>query len=121
VGGRIPDAGDILWVDFGQPVGHEQASRRPALVITPASYNDRSSLLLVCPITGRSRPWPFRLPLPPVAGVTGFIVIDQIRAVDPLARRCKFAGTVPRDVLAEVRRRLAALLFADDDVWALSR
>jgi mRNA interferase MazF len=103
------DAGDILWIDFGRPVGHEQGGRRPAIVLTPRDYNLRSSLLVVCPITRRRRNWPFEVALPP-GRLSGVVLVDQIKVVDPAARPVGFGGRLPEDVLGEVKAKLAALL-----------
>jgi mRNA interferase MazF len=104
------DAGDILWVDFGKPVGHEQGGRRPAVVLTRWDYNVRSSVLLVCPITRKSRKWPFEVSLPAAGGLSGFVLVDQIRVVDPVARPVGRGGSLPNDVFGEVKAKLAALL-----------
>jgi mRNA interferase MazF len=104
-----PDAGDLVWIDFGQPVGHEQG-RRPAMVLTSRTYNTRSSILIVCPITRRRRHWPFEVGLPPDAPISGFVLVDQIKAVDTAARPFRLAGRVPDHVVAEIRAKLAALL-----------
>jgi mRNA interferase MazF len=105
-----PDAGDLVWVDFGPPVGHEQAGRRPAVVISPARYNAGSSVLLVCPITRSARPWPFKIPLGTTQGITGFVLADQVQAVDPAARVIKRAGRASEATLSQVRAALVALI-----------
>lgn len=110
VGGRVPDAGDLFWIDYGEPFGHEQAGRRPSLVLTPHAYNERSSVLLVCPITRRARPWPFQIEIPAVGRIAGFALIDQIRVIDPAARACKLAGRVSDETLGRVRAGIASLL-----------
>jgi mRNA interferase MazF len=104
------DAGDILWIDFGAPTGHEQGGRRPAVVLTAWNYNARSSVIVVCPITRRRRNWPFEVALPAAGPLDGVILVDQIKAVDPTARPVGYGGRVPNDILTEVRARLAALL-----------
>jgi mRNA interferase MazF len=104
------DAGDILWVDFGQPVGHEQGGRRPAVVLTSKYYNVRSSLLLVCPITRKSRDWPFEVRLPPGGKLNGVVLVDQIKVIDPAARPISYAGRLPSEALGTVKAKLAALL-----------
>jgi mRNA interferase MazF len=109
IGNTVPSAGDVLWVDFGPPVGHEQAGRRPAVVVTDRSYNEFSSALLVCPVTRSQRSWPFKVAIPPVGAITGFVMVDQLRVVDPATRSCRFAGHVTTDALASVRERLALL------------
>ena len=110
VSGRVPDAGDVLWIDYGTPVGHEQGGRRPSLVLTPASYNEASSVLVVCPLTRVARDWPFQIPIDPVGAIAGYALADQITVVDPAARYSKFAGTVSTRTLQAVREALASLL-----------
>lgn len=104
------DAGDILWIDFGPPVGHEHGGRRPAIVLTPSDYNLRSSVLVVCPITRRRRNWPFEVDLPPDGRLSGVVLVDQIKVVDRRARPVGYAGRVGSDVLGEIKAVLAALL-----------
>jgi mRNA interferase MazF len=110
INGRVPDAGDILWIDYGAPVGHEQGGRRPNLVLTPASYNQRSSVLLACPLTRMTRDWPFQIAIDPVGSISGYVLVDQMKVIDPLARYCRFAGVVTSRSLKAVRTALAELL-----------
>jgi mRNA interferase MazF len=105
-----PDAGDILWIDFGEPVGREQAGRRPALVLTPHEYNVRSSVIVVCPITRTERKWPYHVALPQDDAIQGFILADQIKVIDPVARISKTAGRLPENLLEEVKGKIAVLL-----------
>jgi mRNA interferase MazF len=106
----VLDAGDLVWVEFGPPFGHEQAGRRPALVVSPRSYNEISSLIVVCPITRTASTWGFKIDFPPVGRIEGAVVVDQIRAIDPRARFARRAGEVGADTLAAVRGMLASLL-----------
>ena len=109
--GRRANAGELIRIDFGQPTGHEQAGHRPGLVISSAGYNHISSLMLVCPITSNSRPWPFKVPFSPVGGLRGFILADQLRSIDPTARSLKRSGYhVPEETLAAVRGIIAAVI-----------
>jgi mRNA interferase MazF len=110
VDGNVPDAGDVLWIDFGQPVGREQSGRRPALVLTSQRYNTRSSIFLVCPITRTDRDWPFKVALPALGLLTGFVLVDQIKAIDPARRAFRRGGAVSEQTLNEVRGMLAELL-----------
>ena len=110
VSGRVPDAGDVLWIDYGIPVGREQGGRRPSLVLTSASYNTTSSVLLACPLTRVARSWPFQIPIDPVGSIAGYALIDQINVVDTAARYTKFAGAVTPRTLEAVRASLASLL-----------
>ncbi len=106
----LPDAGDILWIDFGPPFGHEQAGRRPGLVISPRHYNEISSFLLVCPLTRNPAPWPFKIPMPKLGRLEGFVLIDQVRCIDRHLRALRRGERVPDAFLSEIQGRLAALL-----------
>ena len=106
----IHDAGDLVWVEFGPPVGHEQAGRRPALVVSLQRYNAGSTVLLVCPVTRSPRPWPFKVPIHTAQGITGFVIADQVQAIDPAVRVIRRAGRAPDAILAEVRAKLVALI-----------
>jgi mRNA interferase MazF len=108
--GTVPDAGEVLWIDFGRPVGREQGGRRPALVLTSRDYNLASSVLIVCPITRTRRQWPFAVALPPLGELTGYILVDQIKVIDPTIRAFKREGVVPAETMLTVRGHLASLL-----------
>ena len=108
--GRIPEAGDVFWVDFGSPVGHEQAGRGPALGVSPRAYNEISSVFLVCPISRRERAWPFQVRVPLIGRIEGYALVDQVKTVDPSARYCRYVGHADSSLLQGVRRQLAILL-----------
>jgi mRNA interferase MazF len=110
VDGSVPDAGEVLWVDFGQPIGREQGGRRPALVLTSRDYNLRSSVFIVCPISRTERNWPFSVATSQIGKLEGFVLVDQIKVIDPAVRAFKSAGRVTSETLSEVRGVLAALL-----------
>lgn len=74
--GYVPDRGDAVWITLDPQAGHEQAGRRPALVLSPAAYNGKVGLALLCPITNRQKGYPFEAPLPPNVGVTGVVLCD---------------------------------------------
>jgi mRNA interferase MazF len=114
VDGRLPDAGDIVWLDFGLPIGHEQGGRRPALVVSPASYNEASSLMLVCPITRNEKSWPFKVRLTAEA-VQGFVLVDHVRAIDPAVRFFRTRGRAGAVTLAAVRAMLVELVMGGTD------
>ena len=109
-----PDAGDLVWVDFNPQSGHEQSGRRPALVLSPRAYHDRTALAVVCPITSNTTPYPFKVPLPDDLPIGGAILSDQVKSIDRRARGLQIAGRVPSSVLAEVKAKLAALLGFED-------
>ena len=106
----LPTRGDILWLDFSPHAGHEQAGYRPALVVSPRMYNERSSVVLVCPITSRVRQYPFEVPLPADGPVTGVVLAHQIRSVDWRARGARFEARAPRRIVGEVLARARILL-----------
>ena len=106
----VPDAGDLVWLTFDPQAGHEQAGRRPALVLSPAAYNGKAGLALVCPITTQSKGYPFEVPLPGGGAVEGVVLSDHLKSVDWQARRAQRAGRAPEPVVVEVLERLRPLL-----------
>jgi mRNA interferase MazF len=106
----IPARGDIVWLTFDPQAGHEQAGRRPALVLSPASYNQASGLSLVCPVTNQNKGYPFDVLLPADGKVGGVIQTDQIKSVDWQERQAKMIVKAPDDIVCEVQSKLAPLL-----------
>jgi mRNA interferase MazF len=106
----VPDAGDLVWLDFDPQRGREQSGRRPALVLSPAAYNVKASLALVCPVTSRTKGYPFEVPLPPGLKVAGVVLADHVKSLDWKERRAEAAGHLPDEVLLDVLARLAPLL-----------
>jgi mRNA interferase MazF len=105
-----PDAGDLVWLNFEPQAKHEQAGRRPALILSPKSYNHKSGLSLACPVTSRIKGYPFEVQIPAGCGVRGVILADQLKSVDWKARRAEKIGRVPDPALEDVPARLAPLL-----------
>jgi mRNA interferase MazF len=106
----VPERGDIVWFTFDPQAGREQAGRRPALVLSPALYNRRASLALVCPITSRVKGYPFEVPLPTGLLVSGVVLADHVKSADWQVRRARFAAKAPDAVLAEVTAKLRPLV-----------
>jgi mRNA interferase MazF len=106
----VPDAGDLVWLTFDPRAGHEQAGRRPALVLSPRSYNQKSGLALVCPVTNQLKGYPFEVPLPPGCGVSGAILADYLKSLDWNSPRATKIGRIPLPTLHEVLAKLAPLL-----------
>lgn len=106
----IPDAGDVIWLNFDPQAGREQAGRRPAVVISPKGYNHLSGLALVCPVTSKVKGYPFEVRIPGGLAVAGVVLADQIRCLDWGERRAALLGRVPEGVLAEIRAKLVPLL-----------
>jgi mRNA interferase MazF len=109
-GVRVPGRGDVVWLQFNPQAGSEQAGRRPALVISPKSYNRKVGLALVCPITSRVKGYPFEVELPHGLAARGAILCDQIKSLDWRARRAARLGAVPGAVMEEVTARLLVLV-----------
>jgi len=105
----VPEAGDIVFIDFDPQVGHEQDKRRPALVLTDQRYNRASGLAVVCPLTSKRKPYPFALPIK-VDKVEGAILVDQLKSVDWVSRRAQFYSKAEATLLPKVRRYIAVLL-----------
>jgi len=106
---ELPERGALVWVNFTPQSGHEQAGHRPALVISPRLYHERSKLTVVCPITSNTQSWPWKVILPDGLAVSGAVLVDQIRSIDRTARLMRLVGAAPQTVIAEVQAKLAAL------------
>jgi mRNA interferase MazF len=109
----VPERGDAIWITLDPQAGHEQAGRRPALVLSPATYNGRVGLALLCPVTGQPKNYPFEVALPQGLAVSGVALADQVKSLDWRARKAARICTVPAEVVAQVLRRLHALLGED--------
>jgi len=106
----IPHRGDFVWIDLDPTVGHEQAGRRPALVISDRIYNSRSRLVAACPITTRQKGYTAEVSLPDGCAVRGVILTDQLRFLDWRQRNVELIGHAPTAVLGAVLELLAVLL-----------
>lgn len=106
----IPERGDIVWLEFDPQAGHEQAGHRPAVVLSPRAYHQKSGLALCCPITSRIKGYPFEVTLPDGLPIAGAVLCDQAKSLDWSARRAKFAATLPPAAVAEILAKLTALL-----------
>ena len=105
----VPDAWDIVMMDFDPQVGREQAKRRPALVLTDQRYNRASGLAVVCPLTSKRKPYPFALPIT-IDKVEGAVLVDQLKSMDWIGRQAKFHSTAEPALVSKVRQYVAVLL-----------
>ena len=106
----VPEAGDVVWLEFSPQAGHEQAGHRPALVLSPASYNGKTGMLICCPMTSQIKGYPFEVVVskhPPSA-----ILSDQVKRLDWRVRRAKRKDSVTPETMVEVRGKLKALIGA---------
>ncbi len=106
----VPKRGDAIWLQFNPQAGHEQAGRRPALVLSPEAYNEKVGLLICCPITNQVKGYPYEVKLPDDLAVTGVVLSDQVKSLDWKARKAKLIATVPDDALKDVLAKLNTLL-----------
>lgn len=106
----VPERGDAVWISFTPQAGHEQAGRRPAVVLSPKSYNQKVGLAIFCPITNQKKGYPFEVILPKQVGVTGVILSDQVKSLDWRVRKAEFIGSLPEEVINEVLAKLGILL-----------
>jgi mRNA interferase MazF len=105
----VPDAGDIVMMNFDPQIGREQAKRRPALVLTDQRYNRASGLAIVCPLTSKRKAYPFALPVT-VGEVDGAVLVDQLKSMDWAGRKASFHSKVEPALVSKVRQYLAVLL-----------
>lgn len=104
----VPDAGDIVWLNFTPQAGQEQAGHRPALVLSPAAYNGKTSLMICCPVTTQIKEYPFEVA---IAGTPASVVLaDQVKSVDWRTRNAKHKGSVSAEELSDVRAKIMALI-----------
>jgi mRNA interferase MazF len=103
----VPDAGDIVWLDFSPQTGHEQAGHRPAVVLSPVAYN-RVGLMLYCPLTTKRKGYPFEVAID--NDRQSAALADQVKSLDWGARGAKRKGRVPEEKLSEIRAKARALI-----------
>jgi len=108
----VPDRGQFIWLTFNPQAGHEQAGRRPALVLSPAAYNARAGLVLACPVANHAKGYPFEVPLPSGLPVSGVVLADQLRSLDWRAREAALICRAPDPVIAQALAKASALLQA---------
>ena len=105
----VPEAGDLIWLDFDPQAGHEQAGRRPALVLSSARFNAKAALAFVCPITSKIKGYSTEVLLPPGLPVYGAVLCSHLRSVDWKVRNPAPIGEAPNEVLLAVRNIVATI------------
>ena len=111
----VPERGDYVWVDLQPHHGHEQGGHRPALVLSPQSYNRKTGLCVICPATRQMKGYAFEVPGPSTDGVQGVILADHVRTIDWRTRRVRFITRAVPETLAEVIARLESLIIDPDE------
>ncbi len=105
-----PSRGDVVWISLNPQAGHEQAGRRPALVVSPVAYNRKVGLAILCPITNQVKGYPFEVMIPPGFGVTGAVLSDQVKSLDWSERQAEFICRLSKETVLEVIEKLGTLL-----------
>src|SRR5262245_2057538 len=106
----VPDRGDAVWITLNPQAGHEQAGRRPAVILSPAAYNGKVGLAILCPITNQVKGYPFEVVIPSGLAITGTILSDQVKSPDWRARNATFISRLPASTIAEVLQKLNTLV-----------
>jgi mRNA interferase MazF len=106
----VPERGDVVWLQFDPQAGHEQAGKRPALILSPSAYNGRVGLALLCPISSQRKGYPFEVALPDGLRVQGVVLADQVKSLDWRFRRAERVDRVPHAVLDEAVAKIRVLL-----------
>lgn len=109
----VPDRGDLVWLEFTPQAGSEQRGRRPAIVLSPKSYNGKVGLALFCPVTSTIKGYPFEVKLPGGSAVSGVVLSDQLKSLDWRSRKVKFIERTSSDVMTMVTARVLPLLEPD--------
>lgn len=108
--GYVPTRNDVVWITLDPQAGHEHAGRRPAVVLSPADYNGKVGLALLCPITSRIKKYPFEVTIPQGLPVNGVILSDQVKSLDWRSRDAEFVCKLPPKVVDEVVKKFSTLL-----------
>jgi mRNA interferase MazF len=106
----VPERGDVVWINLNPQAGHEQAGRRPAVVLSPAAYNGKVGLAILCPITSQVKGYPFEVLIPGGLDVSGVILADQVKSLDWQARKAELICVLPAVAVTEVLQKLGVLL-----------
>jgi len=106
----VPERGDLVWLTFTPQAGHEQAGRRPAVVLSPKAYNTKAGLALFCPVTSQVKGYPFEVALPGELSIDGVILADQVKSLDWRARQAERVSALPDKIVQEVLNKIGTLL-----------
>jgi len=106
----IPDRGDVVWIDLDPSLGHEQAGRRPGLIMSSQKYHQKVGLAIVCPITSKAKGYPFEVPIPEGFKVKGVILSDQLKSIDLAERNVDLIFKIPGTVVEAVQSLAISIL-----------
>ena len=106
----VPQRGNVVWITLNPQAGHEQAGRRPALVLSPTANNGKVGLAILCPVTNQIKGYPFEVVIPDGLAITGAILSDQVKSLDWRARNAEFVCDLPAKTVNAVLQKLGTLL-----------
>jgi len=106
----IPKRGDVVWITLNPQAGHEQAGRRPAVVLSPQAYNARVGLAIFCPVTSQVKGYPFEVLIPRGFPVSGAVLADQVKNLDWRSSKVDPIFALPTGVITEILGKLRTLL-----------
>lgn len=106
----VPKRGDVVWLNFNPQAGSEQAGHRPALVLSPESYNQKVGLAIFCPITSQEKGYPFEVKIPAGLAVSGVVLTDQVKSLDWRSRQATLICQLPQKTVNQALRKLNVLL-----------
>ena len=108
--GYVPQRGDVVWITLNPQAGHEQAGRRPAVALSPGTYNKKVEIAILCPLTNQIKGYPFEVLVPAGLPVTGAILADQVKNLDWRVRDAEWICALPPRIVAEILQKLGTLL-----------
>ena len=111
----VPEQGDLVWINMSPQLGHKQAGRSPAIILSPAAYNKKVGLAILCPITNQIKGYPFEVEIPSGLQVKGAILSDQVKCLDWKVRKAEFICKLPSKVTIEVLKKLNTLIKIKDN------
>ena len=117
----VPERGDVVWLSFDPQAGHEQAGRRPAVILSPSIYNRSAGLALAVPVTSQAKGYPFEVAIPSGLPVAGVVLADHLKSIDWAARKAEYRCTLPVDVVSSILARASLLLAAGQRLPAARR
>ena len=109
-GKYIPESGDLVWLDFTPQTGYEQKGKRPAVILSPKSYNKKTHLCIAVPVTSKIKNYPFEIPLPKDIKIKGVVLADHIKSLDYTKREISFITKLPYETVEKIKKYSIALI-----------
>ena len=110
---RKPRRGELWLVSLGEPSGHEQGWKRPALVVSSDHWNEHAGTLTVLPLTRNNRGLPSRVELEPAhrngLKETSYARCEEIRSISENRLETRL-GVVTLEDMKTVERTLRTFL-----------